>query len=36
MGTAPDAIKRLVDLSACNAQAGRFDRDRRILPVADA
>jgi len=25
---APDAVKRLVDLSACNAQADRFDQNR--------
>ena len=29
MGTpVPDAVKRLVDLSACNAQADRFDQNR--------
>jgi hypothetical protein len=29
MGTsAPDAVKRLVDLSACNAQADHFDQNR--------
>ncbi len=36
MGTpAPDSIKRLVDLSACNAQANRFDRNRRVYLSAD-
>jgi hypothetical protein len=28
MGIAPDAVKRLVDLSACNAQADHFDQNR--------
>jgi hypothetical protein len=28
MGPAPDAVKRLVDLSACNAQADHFDQNR--------
>jgi hypothetical protein len=28
MGTALDAIRLLVDLSACNAQADRFDQNR--------
>nr|HTW90853.1 hypothetical protein [bacterium] len=26
--TAPDSVGRLVDLSACNAQADRLDHDR--------
>jgi hypothetical protein len=30
---APDTVKRLVDLSACNAQADRFDRDRKACPA---
>ena len=34
MGTLPpDAVKRLVDLSACNAQADHFDQDRKACPV---
>ena len=28
MGNAPDSVKRLVDLSACNAQADHFDQHR--------
>jgi len=37
MGTpAPDAVKRLVDLSACgHAQAGRFDQDRKVFLSGD-
>jgi len=31
-GTAPDAIKRLVDLSACNAQVDHFDQNRKACP----
>jgi hypothetical protein len=34
MGT-PDAVKRLVDLSACNAQADRFDQDRKVFLSGD-
>jgi hypothetical protein len=33
--TAPDAVKCLVDLSACNAQADRFDRDRKVFLSPD-
>jgi hypothetical protein len=33
MGTpAPDAVKRLVDLSACSAQADHFDQNRKACP----
>ena len=32
---APDAVKRLVDLSACNAQADRFDQDRKVFLSPD-
>ena len=35
MGNAPDAVKRLVDLSACNAQADRFDQDRKVFLSPD-
>jgi hypothetical protein len=35
MGTAADAVKRLVDLSACNAQADRFDQDRKVFVSPD-
>ncbi len=36
MGTsAPDAVKRPVDLSACNAQADRFDQDRKVFVSPD-
>jgi hypothetical protein len=36
MGTpAPDAVKRLVDLSACNAQADHFDQDRKVFLSGD-
>jgi len=36
MGTpAPDAVKRLVDLSACNAQADRFDQNRKVYRSSD-
>jgi hypothetical protein len=36
MGTpAPDAVKRLVDLSACNAQADHFDQNRKIFLSPD-
>ncbi len=36
MGTpASDTVKRLVDLSACNAQADRFDPDRKVFLSAD-
>jgi hypothetical protein len=33
--TAPDSVGRLVDLSACNAQADRFDRDRKVFQSSD-
>jgi hypothetical protein len=33
VGNAPDTLKRLVDLSACNAQADRFDQDRKVCPA---
>jgi hypothetical protein len=32
MGNAPDSAKRLVDLSACNAQADHFDQNRKACP----
>jgi hypothetical protein len=32
---APDAVKRLVDLSACNAQADRFDQNRNVFLSGD-
>jgi hypothetical protein len=35
MGNAPDTVKRQVDLSACNAQADRFDRDRKAFQSPD-
>ena len=35
MGTAPDAIKRLVDLSACNAQADHFDQNCKVFLSSD-
>ena len=35
MGSAPDAVKHLVDLSACNAQADRFDQDRKVFLSGD-
>jgi len=36
MGTpAPDTVKRLVDLSACNAQVDRFDQDRKVFQSGD-
>jgi hypothetical protein len=33
--TAPDSIKRLVDLSACNAQADHFDQNRKVFQSGD-
>jgi hypothetical protein len=33
--TAPDAVKRLVDLSACNAQADHFDQNRKVFLSGD-
>jgi hypothetical protein len=33
--TAPDAVKRLVDLSACNAQADHFDLSRKVFLSGD-
>ena len=36
MGTLPpDAVKRLIDLSACNAQADRFDQDHKVFLSPD-
>jgi hypothetical protein len=35
MGSAPDAVKRLVDLSACNAQADHFDQNRKVCLSGD-
>jgi hypothetical protein len=35
MGYAPDSVKRLVDLSACNAQADRFHQDRKVFVSPD-
>jgi hypothetical protein len=35
VGNAPDAVKRLVDLSACNAQADRFDQNRKVFLSGD-
>jgi len=32
---APDDVKRLVDLSACNAQADHFDQDRKVFLSPD-
>jgi hypothetical protein len=32
---APDAIRRLVDLSACNAQADHFDQNRKVFLSGD-
>jgi hypothetical protein len=32
---APDAVQRLVDLSACNAQADLFDRERKVYQSPD-
>jgi len=33
--SAPDAVKRLVDLSACNAQADHFYQDRKVFLPGD-
>jgi hypothetical protein len=35
VGTPPDALLRLVDLSACNAQADRFGQDHKVFLSAD-
>jgi hypothetical protein len=35
MGAVPDSVKRLVDLSACNAQADRFDQNRKVYRSSD-
>jgi hypothetical protein len=35
VGTPPDSVKRLVDLSACNAQADHFDQDRKVFLSPD-
>jgi len=35
VGNAPDAVKRLVDLSACNAQADHFDQSRKVFLSGD-
>jgi len=35
MGNAPDAVRRLVDLSACNAQADHFDQNRKVFLSGD-
>jgi hypothetical protein len=35
MGSAPDAVQRLVDLSACNAQSDHFDQNRKVFLASD-
>jgi hypothetical protein len=35
VGTPPDSVKRLVDLSACNAQADHFDQNRNVFLSPD-